>query len=332
MEQLDIIGQIIELTRQQTALELKFFFREFMHRLLPGVNFELWQLQKIRHTEKQGYQEYFFDSFQKDTMRYALKNHRYFALCHKRRKPLRLPRQRKEQQTGDHFLFPVIERGRLTHFLELTLYQQELTSAQKKRLKKLVDIFANQLHILNSKDRDPLTGLLNRQAYNSVIFKIFDSNKPLITKPYTCLAIMDLDHFKLVNDTYGHLIGDEVLLQFAQMLYLNFRPNDLMFRYGGEEFIALIQKVDENQCHQILERFRQQVENNTFATVGHKTISIGYIYFQQKENPMRLLDKADRALYYAKEHGRNQIASYHHLLQQGHIEKIDSTPPSVDFW
>jgi len=124
------------------------------------------------------------------------------------------------------------------------------------------------------------------------------------------LGAMDIDHFKRVNDTYGHLYGDEVLLHFAQLMERHFRYTDFLFRFGGEEFIVLLTNTDATGARRALERFRQIVSEFDFPSVGQVTVSIGFTRIEPETLPTTLVDWSDRALYYAKEHGRNQVVHY----------------------
>jgi diguanylate cyclase (GGDEF)-like protein len=160
-------------------------------------------------------------------------------------------------------------------------------------------------------ERDTLTGLYNRGTFN-------DSSAVHLSRIAAvggdaCLIIMDLDHFKNVNDTYGHLKGDEVLRTIANEITTCFRSNDLVARYGGEEFIAFLLNVSEHVAVRISAKLREQVEKIVFTaedgSVFNVTISIGiamYIPGRHKTLDNITLD-ADDALYAAKNGGRNTI-------------------------
>lgn len=188
-------------------------------------------------------------------------------------------------------------------------------------IEAVAQVWNSQMYLLDKNERDPLTGLLNRQAFESHIPTIFNnlqSAQSAHTKPLPmCLAIMDIDYFKAVNDTYGHLFGDELLVRFAQLMTRSFRYCDNLYRYGGEEFIVVLYNVDKETGRRILERLRDAVEQYAFPQVGRKTISIGAVQLSGSELPSTFLDQADKALYYAKQNGRNRICIYEDLVQQG---------------
>lgn len=189
----------------------------------------------------------------------------------------------------------------------------------------LLEIYKNFVNLMHDNERDTLTGLLNRKTFDLKINKILHHHMSAISKygeskrrPYF-LAIFDIDHFKQVNDTFGHLLGDEVLLLFSRLMTQTFREHDELFRFGGEEFIALFQ-CEEEEMTTILERFRQAVQGFNFPQVGQVTVSIGYSLILPYDTSSVIIDRADAALYFAKSHGRNQVCCHETLLAQGAIK------------
>jgi diguanylate cyclase (GGDEF)-like protein len=136
---------------------------------------------------------------------------------------------------------------------------------------------------------------------------------------------MDIDHFKQVNDEYGHLYGDEVLLLFSRLMTKSFRHYDLLFRYGGEEFVVVLNNTDLETALTILERFRITIENYNFPQIGRKTISIGVTEISDQTMLSNVIDRADKALYYAKKNGRNQVCCYEKLVGAGLISNKTAT-------
>ncbi|MDE2309999.1 MAG: GGDEF domain-containing protein [Betaproteobacteria bacterium] len=126
------------------------------------------------------------------------------------------------------------------------------------------------------------------------------------------IMIVDIDHFKRVNDTYGHLVGDIALKTVAQCMAESFRPHDLLVRYGGEEFAALFSDTDLEQAKAIAERLRNRVADIVIQHEGisfQVTVSIG-IATQQEKKLEGLIGEADQALYRAKELGRNRVVIF----------------------
>jgi diguanylate cyclase (GGDEF)-like protein len=178
----------------------------------------------------------------------------------------------------------------------------------------LVTIFSNQLSLLDRFEHDALTGLLNRQSFDYRFEDLIDSHRSnpnrtqVSSMPW--LAISDIDYFKRINDTYGHLFGDEILLLFSRLLRQSFRFDDLLFRYGGEEFIVILTNTDVAGAAKALERFRKTIEDYDFSRVGQVTVSIGWVAVDIDDLATNIIHKADKALYRAKSHGRNLVVSY----------------------
>ena len=154
---------------------------------------------------------------------------------------------------------------------------------------------------------DALTGLYNRRHFDNTVEREF-----LRSKRYggdLTIAIIDIDFFKKINDTYGHLCGDYVLKEVAYLISDNFRKTDLVFRYGGEEFVALLTETSLESAKIPLERLRKKIENSDFIYAGQKinvTVSIG-ASVNNAETVAEFLDNADKALYKAKNAGRNKL-------------------------
>ncbi|OOF23584.1 GGDEF domain-containing protein [Salinivibrio proteolyticus] len=158
---------------------------------------------------------------------------------------------------------------------------------------------------------DGLTGLLNRRAFDRELAAYIDSN---LTPPF-CLAMIDLDHFKKLNDTYGHVIGDTVLKQVAKRLSDYCRDGIQAFRYGGEEFALLIPQKRLNGAKRIAETIRTAIDRMIIKdrrrgnTLDHITVSIGVAEYDNEtgESASDLIHRADKHLYSAKKLGRNRV-------------------------
>ncbi len=185
----------------------------------------------------------------------------------------------------------------------------------------LLAVYSNLLLTLDEKERDKLTGLLNRQTFDDKLTKIISyyrsqAHREGRGKGSSWLAVLDIDYFKKINDEYGHLICDEVLLVFARLMEKNFRSTDLLFRYGGEEFVVILNCCTKEGVVNALERFRHVIEGNSFPQIDQLTVSAGYVCLQDCMLPSTLIEQADQALYYAKDHGRNQVVSYETMRKQ----------------
>ncbi len=156
---------------------------------------------------------------------------------------------------------------------------------------------------------DPLTGLYNRRHLDSNLEREFLRSKRYHNN--LSIAVIDIDFFKKVNDTYGHLCGDYVLKEVAYMILDTLRKTDMVFRCGGEEFVALLTETPLEKALIPLERLRKRIEEYPFEYNNNKlqvTISIGVNSTESGvETAGEFLDGADKALYFAKNNGRNQV-------------------------
>ncbi len=157
--------------------------------------------------------------------------------------------------------------------------------------------------------RDPLTQISNRTAFDESISKQLSSFRR--HQAHFSLMIIDIDYFKKVNDTYGHIAGDKVLKSVAQAINSTIRQSDEAFRYGGEEFVVILSNTKRAGANFIAERMRRQIEK---LSVGINpsisvTVSIGTASSDVVKDVTEILEFADKALYRAKESGRNKIAT-----------------------
>ena len=208
-----------------------------------------------------------------------------FDLSHSSLRPN--PMDTKDQPANVYSLFAAIQQ------LKQTLQQRD---ALEFRLKNIAHL-------------DSLTGVANRYALNEYI-KLLENQPTQFSE--TCLMVIDIDHFKQVNDVYGHLMGDQVIQFVAEKLKENIRTSDLLVRYGGDEFIVLIENVGMERALKIAEKIRSEIYeaksvDNVRCPDLKVSISIGVAI--GATSWMALLEKADRALFQAKEQGKNKVAS-----------------------
>jgi diguanylate cyclase (GGDEF)-like protein/PAS domain S-box-containing protein len=204
----------------------------------------------------------------------------------------------------------------------LSLHSGEVGYFRAEHAERLTT-FANQAAVAIQKARlfedlnrlavtDSLTGLWNRRHFftraEQEFLQASGSSAPL------SLLILDVDHFKQVNDTYGHVAGDQILTELAKICLRSLRKSDLLARYGGEEFVFLLPNTCLEEALIVADRLRNTIAQNPFETSAgpiHLTVSIGMARLQEPiERVEQLLDQADQALYQAKQAGRNQIQVY----------------------
>ena len=173
-------------------------------------------------------------------------------------------------------------------------------------LKNAIDHY----HALQAALHDPLTGLLNRGSLSQSLqreIKLSQRHHQTFS-----IMILDLDDFKKINDSHGHMVGDEVLKHCAKLINEQIRDADLAFRIGGEEFLILLSRSKMNGALKLAQRIREAMENSPCKVDSHNltiTTSIGLASFKAGDSKNDLISRADKALYQAKQQGKNQVCS-----------------------
>ena len=197
---------------------------------------------------------------------------------------------------------PEVLGARIQACLRAKALQDELTDKNNELEKLLIDV--ERLAIT-----DHLTGLFNRRHFNTIMAMEFNSTKRYKT-PLCCLMI-DLDHFKDINDEFGHQAGDNVLKEFSKILTKTVRNVDIAARWGGEEFIVLMPKINEQESLVAAKRLLKTVSKHKFKGIKGKkiTISVGICCIPDSKikSMDKMVDSADKAMYLAKSNGRNRV-------------------------
>jgi diguanylate cyclase (GGDEF)-like protein len=181
--------------------------------------------------------------------------------------------------------------SRLIHFISVVTSELETANSELKRISgidKLTQIY----------NRLKLDEILQDELYRSARYGTDLS-----------VFILDLDHFKDVNDRFGHLAGDTVLIEIANILKSNVRASDSVGRWGGEEFLIILPQTNLTNSLVVAEKIRATVEKTQFPVAKHITCSLGAATFRKGDNQDKLLYRADMALYDAKNSGRNRVAA-----------------------
>ncbi|WPB59441.1 GGDEF domain-containing protein [Xylophilus sp. GOD-11R] len=199
----------------------------------------------------------------------------------------------------------------------------------------IVEVYRNYQSLLDYSERDALTGLFNRKTFDEQ-FSRHTRDATSTTRPEDdveshWLAVVDIDHFKQVNDRFGHVYGDEVLILVANLLKSSFRSQDRIFRFGGEEFVVLLRQATLEQARLIFNRFRTNIEQFAFPQVGRVTVSVGFTIVGYGA-PVEIMGHADQALYHAKENGRNQVCYYEELMKGGQLQAADVAHDDVELF
>jgi diguanylate cyclase (GGDEF)-like protein/PAS domain S-box-containing protein len=207
---------------------------------------------------------------------------------------------------------------------------------QKKHISGAVEIFhdISALHaarrqsdkLQQEAQTDPLTGLANRRFLEDAL-----TEKLSTAKQRTGLLLMDIDHFKLVNDGYGHEVGDAVLKMVAKTLHHALRSDDLIGRWGGEEFLAIVNTANAKLLVEVGERCRILISQSRCATASglvKVTVSIGAAMIRPDDTRQSLLERVDAFMYRSKQLGRNRVSSDEHPseIQSVHSTKTEYLP------
>jgi diguanylate cyclase (GGDEF)-like protein len=207
-----------------------------------------------------------------------------------------------------------------------------LESRDSVLVEGILRIVKNHLALLEYGESDTLTGLLNRKTFDSRFGKLRASSGARGAQEPSWLGIVDIDNFKSINDNFGHLFGDEVLLLVARLLKQAFRGADQLFRFGGEEFIIVLDRATVPGAQIAFNRARSMVEECRFPQVGQVTISLGYTRIDPQDAAGTCIERADAALYYAKHHGRNNVRSYEVLIETGELKAKTSGVTDVELF
>ena len=230
------------------------------------------------------------------------------------------------------------------HCCVVLAYKTHCDADTRLTIDGIVTVYANHKDLLDYSERDSLTGLLNRKTFDARFARmtarcVVQRQNALPDQPErrhseqareNWLAVVDIDHFKRINDRFGHLYGDEVLILLANLLKSSFRANERIFRFGGEEFVVLLRSATLENATMVFERLRRLIEQYDFPQVGRVTISLGFVSISG-DTPVVVLGHADQALYYAKQHGRNQIQLYDRLVAEKLLE-AENASGSVEFF
>lgn len=324
---MDILQNLVHMTGQRDHLRLEFSVLSTLLQL-PDVT-------QVRALEIHPFEGLFWVRPRTWLENGQLVSHEYDFLHDPQREPLstlphlkdglerKLTQIKHQTDAGTHTLWlPVWMNEQARVCIELT-QSAPVTEHSMDILLAIFQVYRNYQSLLDYSERDALTGLLNRKTFDEHLLRLSSScskhpDRP--TQPW--LAVIDIDHFKQVNDRYGHLFGDEVLILMANLLRSCFGSQHRVFRFGGEEFVVLLHPMTQEDANRALEQFRVTVENYDFPQVGRVTVSVGFSGASTRlPSPTQLIGQADEALYYAKENGRNRVCHYETLKQLGVFDK-----------
>ena len=217
----------------------------------------------------------------------------------------------------------------------VTLRYADAASRRPWWISTFLKVYQNHVNLINDAECDTLTGLFNRKTFEARINRVLQMQRAAHENPgafsdnrraarpgeHHWLAVVDIDHFKNINDRFGHLYGDEVLILLARLMMRGFRMEDRLFRFGGEEFVIVLSPCNAAGAAAVLERFRTSIERYEFPQVGRVTASLGYTRVRLDDMPSVAVGRADEALYFAKRNGRNRVCSFETLAASGDLQE-----------
>ncbi|MCL2658481.1 MAG: GGDEF domain-containing protein [Betaproteobacteria bacterium] len=261
-------------------------------------------------------------------------------------KAVRRPGEMREDAgDGKHRIALAIGEVGNPHALLVAYCEAKMNAGAVQAFRHIAHFYQNQLDLLDYAELDTLTKLLNRKTFDENFDRfLMRAGRPIPvdydrrngdepSERSSWLAVIDIDRFKRINDGFGHLFGDEVLLRVADLMRKSFRQSDKLFRFGGEEFIVLLRHASNCDAFEIFDRFRGSVETHEFPQIGQVTASVGYTRIDPRLPPTEILSRADETLYFSKANGRNQVNCYESLLENGSVKSIrhaDNTELQAD--
>lgn len=277
-------------------------------------------MEFVQSTIRKGTIQYFAGSVPRDPMDRWVMERKLSLLVTDVAQDNRFKGVRPGNEVRSVLAAPILVERQLEGMIRLNGFEAQLFTIGDLRILEALSLLASlaleNLQLLNRLQenavRDNLTGLYTHRFFQERL-----ADEILRAGRYHtefCLLLMDIDHFKRYNDTYGHAAGDQVLIRFAEILQQHVRPVDMIARYGGEEFVMLLPQTSLNEARAVGENIRQMIAAERFyfgaetAAQEHVTVSIGLSGFPQEATiASQLIRVADYRLYQAKEAGRNRV-------------------------
>jgi diguanylate cyclase (GGDEF)-like protein len=254
-----------------------------------------------------------------------------------------LENHRFSKKAGVTYIYSINQSKDYNQYLVIDL-SQNMSGEQSHMLSGMLNIFNNFNALLTDSQTDELTGLLNRKTFEKSIasfhsepeksehFKGNEQRKSQTDDENNWIVIADVDHFKSINDKFGHLYGDEVLIHIANALKINIRHKDVVFRFGGEEFVVFFKNLTRKKCEEALSRLSKAISDANLVQLDKLTVSFGVTKFNPNIFHTTLMDHADQALYYSKQNGRNKYTFFEDLIENGLAKPDDISFGGIEYF
>ena len=195
----------------------------------------------------------------------------------------------------------------LDHYYQIRISKLDSANTYSLFFTDISELESNRIRVKKDAEFDPLTKVYNRVKVNEVLSQLIFSVKK--HNHNLSLILFDIDHFKRVNDTYGHNAGDSVLRELASLVKGLLNNGDVFARWGGEEFVIILENVPMQRGAQLATRLQREIERYPFNIVKRVTCSFGVTQFKDGDTENSFFERVDNALYEAKENGRNQVVT-----------------------
>ena len=199
------------------------------------------------------------------------------------------------------------EMDNISQFFHIKVSKMRYNSTYLISLNNISNLIREKEEIRTIANHDALTHIYNRVKFNSMFVEIIKFSS--LHNENFSIILFDIDYFKSVNDSYGHNVGDRVLIELVSLVKIGLREKDVFARWGGEEFVILSRRTNKRQAQELAERLRKDIEAYSFEVVKKLTCSFGVSQFQAEESKNQLFQRVDEALYDAKDRGRNQVVT-----------------------
>lgn len=196
-----------------------------------------------------------------------------------------------------------IEISAAAFYIMLIVIMSSITSCKNNYFKRIQ--YLNSKRLIELSAIDPLTGVYNRAKFDKELEKWVAISKRYRTP--LSLIIFDIDNLKIINDNYGHLVGDQILIVITKIIRNAIRETDLLARWGGDEFMLLLTNTSEEDAVQLAQRLRKLIAGHKFGKIGYVSGSFGVTMLAEDEDSTSFFYRADQMLYLAKKAGKNQV-------------------------